>query len=56
MSVSACEDLFGEMRTFFHDRWSIEHATLEAEVNGCGHNGECGAPLVENEPARARSN
>jgi len=44
MGVAACECLFQRIRVRLHDRWDIEHATLEAEVNGCGHNGECGAP------------
>lgn len=44
MSVASCESLFQKIRSFLHDRWSIEHTTLEAEVNGCGHAGECGAP------------
>lgn len=47
MGVAACECLFQRMRMHLHDRWAIEHATLEAEVNGCGHNGDCGAPAGE---------
>lgn len=50
MGVAACECTFQRMRMYLHDRWAIEHATLEAEVNGCGHTGECGAPTeVESE-------
>lgn len=44
MRVAECEGLLQRMRDFLHDRWSIEHTTLETEVNGCGHTGECGAP------------
>lgn len=44
MGVAECEGMFQRMRMYLHDRWAIEHATLEAEVNGCGHTGECGAP------------
>jgi cobalt-zinc-cadmium efflux system protein len=44
MRVAECEGLLQRMRDFLHDRWSIDHTTLEAEVNGCGHDGECGAP------------
>ncbi len=45
MDVSACEGLFGRIRGFLHERWAIEHATLEAEVNGCGEEDGCGAPV-----------
>jgi cobalt-zinc-cadmium efflux system protein len=44
MRVDECEALLRRMRNFFHDRWSIEHTTLEPEVNGCGQGDECGAP------------
>ena len=45
MGVASCERLFQDIRSFLRDRWSIEHTTLEAEVNGCGDAGECGAPV-----------
>ena len=45
MGIAASEALFGRMKTFLHETWSIEHATLEAEVNGCGDERECGAPV-----------
>lgn len=47
MSLEACEGLMRRMREFLHDRWFIEHATLEAELNGCGQLGDCGAPVGE---------
>jgi|WetSurMetagenome_2_1015567.scaffolds.fasta_scaffold33182_2 cobalt-zinc-cadmium efflux system protein len=50
MSLEACEDLMRRVRGFLHDRWSIEHATLEAELNGCTQLGDCGAPMGENRP------
>jgi len=33
------EALFGEVKTFLHDRWRVAHATLEPEVEGCGQGG-----------------
>ncbi len=30
------ETLFGEIKTFLHERWRVAHATLEPEVEGCG--------------------
>jgi len=45
MGIAASEELFGRIKAFLHDTWSIEHATLEAEVNGCGEGRECGAPM-----------
>jgi cobalt-zinc-cadmium efflux system protein len=49
MRVDECEALLRRMRDFFSDRWSIEHATLEPEVNGCGQGGDCGAPVAVEE-------
>ncbi len=45
MSVAASEGLFQSIRAFLRERYAIEHATLEAEVNGCADPGECGAPV-----------
>ncbi len=39
MRVMESEFLAGEIRAFLGEHWSIRHATLEPEVNGCG-NGE----------------
>jgi cobalt-zinc-cadmium efflux system protein len=30
------EAIAAEVRTFLHEEWGITHATVEAEVNGCG--------------------
>lgn len=30
------------VRHFLHEKWGIEHATLECEANGCGHEGLLG--------------
>lgn len=53
MSVAEAEELCCAVRAHLHDRWGIEHATLEPEVNGCGETrvvagtGEgCGKPLL----------
>ncbi len=45
MSLEACEGLLRRVREFLHERWAIEHATLEAELNGCENLGDCGAPV-----------
>jgi cobalt-zinc-cadmium efflux system protein len=50
MSLEACEGLLRRVREFLHDRWSIEHATLEPELNGCTGAGDCGAPVGESRP------
>lgn len=39
MTVECAEDLCGRVRAFLRAEWSIDHATLEPEVNGCGHEG-----------------
>lgn len=39
MPLSAAQSLCGEVRAFLSARWAIGHATLEAEVNGCGGEG-----------------
>jgi cobalt-zinc-cadmium efflux system protein len=44
VSVVESEKLFDSVRRFLKERWSIEHATLEAEVNGCSPEEDCGAP------------
>jgi cobalt-zinc-cadmium efflux system protein len=36
MSVAEAEGLCADVRAHLHERWGIEHATLEPEVNGCG--------------------
>jgi len=46
MSVSASEQLFCRIREFLESAWSIGHATLEPEVNGCPPAG-CGAPVKD---------
>ncbi len=30
------ERIAADLRRYLHDEWNIQHATLEAEVNGCG--------------------
>ncbi len=42
MSVSAAEDLCSAIRAHLSEAWSISHATLELEVNGCGDAGLLG--------------
>lgn len=44
VSVASAEELFCRIRSFLMEGWSIGHATLEAEVNGCAEPAECGAP------------
>lgn len=44
MSVADSEALFARIRGFLVDEWSIGHVTLEAEVNGCAGDPDCGAP------------
>lgn len=44
MSVSASEELFCRIKEFLASAWTIGHATLEPEVNGCPP-AECGAPV-----------
>jgi len=36
MPVSAAEGLIGRVKEFLAERWDVGHATLEAEVSGCG--------------------
>ncbi len=36
ISVAEAEGLCATIRRHLHERWGIEHATLEPEVNGCG--------------------
>jgi len=36
MGVSEAECLANRIRSFLKERWRIQHATLEPEVNGCG--------------------
>ncbi len=43
--VAASQGLFAGIRGFLCERWGIQHATLEPEVDECGHGGECGAPV-----------
>jgi cobalt-zinc-cadmium efflux system protein len=50
MSLKACEGLLGRVREFLHDRWAIQHATLEAELNGCSQLERCGAPVGDGLP------
>ena len=35
-TLLAVEAIAAEVRSFLHEEWGITHATLEAEVNGCG--------------------
>lgn len=44
VSVVESERLFDSVRAYLKERWAIHHATLEAEVNGCGPDEDCGAP------------
>lgn len=44
VSVASVEALFCRIRGYLQERWSIGHATLEPEVNGCAMPAECGAP------------
>lgn len=41
-SLLEAEEIAAEVREFLHDEWGIEHATLEAEANGCGREGLLG--------------
>jgi len=43
--VAASQGLFARIRLFLLERWAIEHATLEPEVDACGHGEDCGAPV-----------
>ena len=36
MNVCDAESLAAEVRRFLQEEWNINHATLEAEANGCG--------------------
>ena len=47
VSVVESERLFDSVREYLKERWAIDHATLEAEVNGCGPGEDCGAPRGE---------
>ena len=47
VSVVESERLFDSVRAFLKERWSIDHVTLEAEVNGCGPEEDCGASRKE---------
>ena len=44
ISVAESESLFKSIRRFLMEEWSIGHVTLEAEVDGCGGDPDCGAP------------
>jgi cobalt-zinc-cadmium efflux system protein len=44
ISVADSEALFAHIRSFLMEEWSIGHVTLEAEVNGCEGDPDCGAP------------
>lgn len=35
MDGSAIEELLGRIKVFLHEKWDIDHATLEPEVRGC---------------------
>lgn len=35
-SVAEAEAAASDLRRYLHERWDIDHATLEAEANGCG--------------------
>ena len=37
------ESIATELRPYLHDEWNIQHATLEAEANGCGREEILGA-------------
>jgi cobalt-zinc-cadmium efflux system protein len=41
-SLPEAEVVAAEVREFLHEKWGIEHATLEAEANGCGCEGLLG--------------
>ena len=36
VSVSEAEMVASELRHYLHEEWDIDHATIQAEVNGCG--------------------
>jgi hypothetical protein len=35
-SIVDAECVAADLRRYLHEDWDIEHATLEAEANGCG--------------------
>lgn len=43
MDVAQAELLCNSVRSYLRDEWQIQHATLEAEVNGCGSDTVLGA-------------
>lgn len=49
MDVTQSEILCNQIRSYLRSEWQIQHATLEAEVNGCGSDTVLGAwsPLVQ---------
>jgi len=49
MDVAQAEILCSHVRSYLRDEWQIQHATLEAEVHGCGSDTVLGtwSPVVE---------
>jgi hypothetical protein len=42
-SIVEFEGITAGLRRYLHEEWEIEHATLQAEANGCGREEILGA-------------